>query len=205
MARLDRRDLEDDKAPADPMALFAAWFEQAGQAGLVEPTAMALATADPLGQPSVRTVLLKGFDAAGFRFYTNYHSRKGRELLTNPRAALLFWWDVLERQVRIEGSVTTLDEAESDAYFAARPRGSQLGACASPQSQVIMSRDALEKAYGRAQEQFRDRSVPRPPNWGGYLLAPQRMEFWQGRSNRLHDRLAYRRDGETWQRQRLAP
>lgn len=204
-AALDRRDLEEDRAPDEPFSLFAAWLDEARGAKLLEPTAMTLATADALGKPAARTVLLKGFDDCGFRFYGNYESRKGRELAVNPQAALTFWWGGLERQVRIEGQVRVLGAALSDAYFAGRPRGSQIGAHASPQSRVIASRRDLESAYARAEEQFRERAVPRPAHWGGYLLEPQRIEFWQGRQNRLHDRLSYRRDGEGWRRQRLAP
>lgn len=205
-AELDQDDLTEDRVPTDPMALFATWFEQACAADLFDPTAMTLATADPLGKPSARTVLLKGFDDNGFRFYTNYDSRKGREINANPHAALVFWWDRLERQVRIEGEIAPLSPADSDSYFASRPRGSRIGAHASPQSRVIADRQTLERAYEQTVQQFGDDSaVPRPAHWGGYNLSPRAIEFWQGRRNRLHDRLVYRRSDGRWRLQRLAP
>lgn len=191
--------------PDDPLPLFADWFEAAGEADLVEPTAMTLATADPMGRPSARMVLLKGFDAEGFRFYTNLESRKARELAVNPNAALVFWWDRLQRQVRIEGEVRELPADESDRYFASRPRGSQLGAHASPQSRVILSRGDLEKALEQTESHFAGRTVSRPEHWGGYLLVPRALEFWQGRESRLHDRIRYRRNDNGWQHERLAP
>jgi pyridoxamine 5'-phosphate oxidase len=170
---------------------------------------MALATCDLAGRPSVRTVLLRGWDERGFCFYTNYDSRKGTELAANPRAALLFYWDKLSRQIRIEGSVAKLAEAESNAYFEGRPRGHRLAAWVSQQSRAIEGRDVLERAMQRLEERFPD-VVPRPPYWGGYRVAPERFEFWTGRENRLHDRLAYvrlarPRDGDLWVIERLAP
>lgn len=205
-AELDQDDLTEDRVPADPMALFATWFEQARAADLFDPTAMTLATADPLGKPSARTVLLKGFDDRGFRFYTNYDSRKGREINANPHAALVFWWDRLERQVRIEGEIAPIPPADSDSYFTSRPRGSRIGAHASPQSRVIADRQTLERAYEQTVERFGDDGpVPRPAHWGGYNLSPRAIEFWQGRRNRLHDRLVYRRSDQRWRLQRLAP
>ena len=203
--RLDRRDLVKENAPADPLVLFADWYAAAQQADMIEPTAMTLATADANGRPSARIVLLKGFDAQGFRFYTNYESRKGKALAANPQAALVFWWEPLERQIRIEGSVHKLDAELSDAYFARRSRGSRLGAHASPQSRVIANRDELEQRVQDVEARFADRDVERPVHWGGYALVPEMMEFWQARRSRLHDRLCYRRSGADWQVDRLAP
>ncbi len=191
---------------ADPLAQFETWFNQAVEAQLPEPNAMTLATATPEGQPSARMVLLKGFDARGFVFYTNYNSHKGHQLEANPQAALVFWWEALERQVRIEGKVTPIDPTESDAYFASRPHGSQLGAWASPQSQEVDSRAVLEQNLQELEDKYRDREVPRPPHWGGFRVIPDRIEFWQGRPNRLHDRFNYCRDNAgNWQIERLAP
>lgn len=204
-ARLNRTDLEETNAPDDPLALFERWFEEALTSDPVDATAMTLATADAEGRPSARTVLLKGFDTGGFRFYTNYDSRKAHDLDVNPYAALAFWWDRLERQVRIEGPVKRLPAEVSDEYFATRPRGSQIGALASPQSRPIGGREKLESAFRRLSERFGDEPVPRPPNWGGYAVVPEAIEFWQGRENRLHDRLRYTREGDGWERERLAP
>lgn len=203
--QLDREDLAGPDVPADPIALFAEWFDTARNADLVDATAMTLATVGAQGQPSARTVLLKGFDAAGFCFYTNRESRKAQDLAVNPNAALVFWWDRLERQVRIEGTVAELSASASDQYFATRSRGSQIGARASPQSRVISSREALQASVERTAEQFAHTEVPRPADWGGYCLAPRAIEFWQGRDNRLHDRLLYRREDDGWQCERLAP
>jgi pyridoxamine 5'-phosphate oxidase len=198
--------LDEAQAGDDPIALFRAWLEEAKAADLIEPTAMALATVGPDGQPAVRMVLLKAVDERGFVFYTNYESRKGVELRGNPAAALTIWWDRLERQVRVEGVVERVSEAESDAYFASRPRDSQLGAWASAQSEMIASRSVFEDRLAAAAARFGDDPVPRPPHWGGFRVVPAAIEFWQGRSNRLHDRLLYRRrpDG-TWSRSRLSP
>lgn len=204
-ARLNRTDLEEANAPDDPLALFDRWFTEAQEADLVDASAMTLATADAAGRPSARTVLLKGFGIEGFRFYTNYESRKATELEVNPQAALVFWWDRLERQVRIEGPARRLPPEVSDHYFDTRPRGSQLGAHASPQSRVIHRRHELEDAFRRLEERFGDGPVPRPAHWGGYAVVPEAIEFWQGRVNRLHDRLRYSRDGTHWRRERLAP
>jgi pyridoxamine 5'-phosphate oxidase len=194
-------ELLEEHAERDPLRQFAAWFEQAKEAGLRVPDAVALATAGADGAPSARMVLLKDFGERGFVFYSNYESRKARELDANPRAALLFYWDPLRRQVRIEGEVARLAAHESDEYFATRPLGARLSAWASRQSEVVSSRDALEEAV----EAARGREAARPSHWGGYLLLPDVFEFWQHRDDRLHDRLRYRREGDGWLRERLAP
>jgi len=196
--------LDEAHADPDPIRQFARWWDEVLKSEVLEPNAMTLATADEAGRPSVRTVLIKDFDAAGFVFYTNYESRKGRELAGNPRATLLFFWRELERQVIVEGAVTRVDAAESDAYYASRPLPSRLGAWASPQSQPIPGKAWL---LARAAEMgVRHGLNPaRPPHWGGYRLAPDRLEFWQGRPSRLHDRLAYTQNGGEWYRARLAP
>jgi pyridoxamine 5'-phosphate oxidase len=200
-----REALAEADVDADPVVQFGRWFEQAQHAGLLEPTAMTLATATPDGRPSARMVLLRGFDERGFCFYTNYQSRKGVELAANPRAALVLWWDKLERQVRIEGRVERTSHAESEAYFASRPPGSQLSAAASPQSRVIEDRAVLERRVTELATTLPDGRLPLPEFWGGYRLVPEVVEFWQGRPNRLHDRLRYRRTGDTWKLERLAP
>jgi pyridoxamine 5'-phosphate oxidase len=188
----------------DPLAQFTRWFDEA-RPTLLEPNAMTLATGDAAGQPAARTVLLKGIDRRGLTFYTNLDSRKARELAANAKAALLFWWPPHARQVRFEGAIEPVEAAEADAYFATRPRGSQIGAWASAQSSVLADRAALEAAEQEVAERFAGGPVPRPPFWGGYRLVPQRVEFWQGRSNRLHDRLRYTRVAGGWQIERLAP
>ena len=201
LERLDEADVS-----ANPIQQFEHWFAEALQSELPEPNAMTLATANRSGQPSARTVLLKGFDPEGFVFYTNYDSRKGQELSENPQAALLFCWLELERQVRIEGGVERVSPEESLAYFQSRPQGSQIGAWASPQSQVIPSREVLEAKIQELSARYqKDDLLPLPPNWGGYRLRPQQIEFWQGRENRLHDRILFVRDGEDWVVSRLAP
>ncbi|MDQ3430254.1 MAG: pyridoxamine 5'-phosphate oxidase [Actinomycetota bacterium] len=195
---------ESDMDP-DPVEQFRRWFDEALAAGLHEPNAMIVATASPDGLPSARVVLLKGFEDRGFVFYTNYEGRKGLELEENPRAALLFYWGELERQVRIEGTASRVSEEESDAYYAGRPRGSRLGALASEQSRVVGSREVLEGRIKNLEAEYEGRDVPRPAFWGGYRVEPEAMEFWQGRENRLHDRLVYRRGDGGWRMERLQP
>jgi pyridoxamine 5'-phosphate oxidase len=194
---------ERDLAP-DPFEQFGRWFDEALRSGVALPNAMNLATAAKNGRPSVRAVLLKGYDPRGFVFYTNYRSRKGRELAENPQAMLLFCWEELERQIGIEGRVAQVPPAESDEYFASRPLGSRLSAIVSPQSEPVAGREVLEASLEEAAKRWRD-SPPRPAHWGGYVLAPERFEFWQGRKDRLHDRLCYRRTAGTWKVERLGP
>ncbi len=200
------RGLVESEAGSDPIGLFNRWFEEAREAVPVLPEGMTLATATKDGAPGARVVLLKGVDERGFLFYTNFESRKGEELAENPQAALVFWWGELERQVRIEGRVEKAPDAESDAYFQGRHRGSQLGAWASEQSRAIPGRAALEQRLEALEEEYRDREIPRPPNWGGYRVFPTAVEFFQARSNRLNDRLRYcRLEDGTWRVERLAP
>src|SRR4051812_41861136 len=197
--------LETDLA-ADWTGQFGAWFADATAAGLPEPNAMVVATADPAGRPSARTVLLKEYDVRGFVFFTNYESRKGTELTANPYASLVFPWFPMQRQVLVGGAVERVSRAETEAYFASRPRGSQLGAWASPQSRVLSDRAAVEAQLAAVIKQFGDGPVSPPPHWGGFRVVPDTVEFWQGRSNRLHDRLRYRNAGEPgWLVERLAP
>jgi pyridoxamine 5'-phosphate oxidase len=198
--------LSEADAGDDPFALFHRWLAQAIAAELTDPNAMILATATPDGIPSARAVLLKALDGRGFTFFTNYDSRKGREMDANPRVALVFLWHQLERQVRVEGTVEVVTPAESDAYFVNRPLGSRLGAWASPQSAVIPDRAFLERTHAELMAKYPDGIVPRPPNWGGYRVLPSVIEFWQGRPSRLHDRIAFtRRPDGTWEKERLAP
>ena len=200
-----RDGLLESQAPAEPLSLFATWFEQAVEIESTEANAMMLATVDDAGQPHLRTLLLKGMDDRGFVFFTNYQSAKGQQLQSHPQAAMTFWWHDLERQVRIEGTVERISDEESHAYYQSRPLGSRLGAWASPQSQVIASRDVLEKNLEQLQQRYADQAPERPPHWGGFRLKPQLIEFWQGRPSRLHDRLSYRLLESAWQRERLAP
>lgn len=200
--------LSEDKVDPDPIRQFSSWFAEAERAGLDEPYAMTLATASAEGRPSARVVLLRGVDGQGFRFFTNYRSHKGRDLEANPFACLLFDWHEVERQVRVEGRVERLPEAESDAYFAQRPAETRIGAWASEQSEVVADRRVLERRYAEFASRFGE-DVPRPPHWGGYLVIPAAIEFWQGRPGRLHDRIRYLRaepaGGQPWRIERLSP
>lgn len=196
---------DENDADAEPVKQFEKWWRQAESGEVLEFNAMTLATVNAEGKPSARIVLLKAFDDRGFVFYTNYDSRKGQELAANPHAALILFWKELERQVRIEGVVEKLPESESDAYFSTRPHGSKLGAWASPQSQVIDSRALLNSRLHELKNKFGEEVVPRPENWGGYLLKPVAVEFWQGRPDRMHDRLKYNLEDGQWKMHRLAP
>jgi len=197
--------LDEKDAGSDPMALFGRWFQEASRAGILLPESMALGTATPHGIPSVRLVLLKRFDEAGFVFYTNYESRKGAELDANPHATLVSHWAILQRQVRVEGVAERVPHEESVAYFRTRPRGSQIGAWASAQSRTLQGREELEERVKSYEKEFRGRDIPLPPFWGGYRLKPDSVEFWQGRANRLHDRIKFVREGSGWRRIRLYP
>ncbi|MBA2441709.1 MAG: pyridoxamine 5'-phosphate oxidase, partial [Rubrobacter sp.] len=197
--------LTEAGAAREPIEQFRRWFEEALGAGLHEPNAMTLATATRDGRPAARVVLLKGYDERGFVFYTSYGGRKGRELSENPWAALVFYWGELERQVRVEGSVARLPEGESDAYYQSRPWGSRIGAHASHQSRPVEGRQPLEERVRQLEREYEGRELPRPEDWGGYRLTPEAVEFWQGRENRLHDRLLYRTAGDSWEIQRLQP
>jgi len=197
---LRREDLLDD-----PIEQFRRWLGDAEAAGIPLPNAMAVATADAEGRPSVRHVLLRGVDQRGFTFFTNYDSRKGRQLAENPHAGLVFLWKLLDRQVNATGTAERVDPAESDAYFATRPREARLGAWASEQSSVLDSREELERRVAEADERFAGIEVPRPPNWGGFLVRPDTVEFWQGRRSRLHDRFRYAREDGGWRIDRLSP
>lgn len=201
-----QRGLDESDVDANPFRQFAVWFDEARAASPTEPNAMALATVGADGRPSLRMVLLKGADERGFVFYSNYESRKGRELADTPWAALTFFWPEMERQVRIEGRVEPVSAEESDAYFHSRPVGSQLSASASRQSEVIAGREELEQRVAALSAQYQDQEIPRPENWGGFRVIPDAIEFWQGRANRLHDRLRYRKlaSGD-WQIERLSP
>ena len=192
-------------ALTDPFLLFQEWFDETERAGVVAPEAMTLATATADGAPSARMVLLKGADEDGFVFYTGYDSRKGAELAENPRAALVFYWQPVGKQVRVEGPVERVSEAESAAYFETRPRGSQLAAWASQQSRPLASREELERRYAELEQEYEGRDVPLPSQWGGYRLQPEVIEFWEHHENRLHDRVRYTRAREGWQTERLAP
>ncbi len=197
--------LTEAHATADPIELFGKWYEEAERAGILLPEALSLSTATPEGRPSSRMVLLKSYDPHGFVFFTNYGSRKSRELEANPYAALLFHWAVLQRQVRIEGPVEKVSSQESYAYFRIRPRGSRIGAWASRQSAPLSSRAELQQRVRRFEEKFKGQEIPLPPFWGGFRVIPERIEFWQGRTHRLHDRLRFERDGDGWRSVRLYP
>jgi pyridoxamine 5'-phosphate oxidase len=197
--------LNEDSVGTDPFRLFDDWYREAREAGLYLPESMTLATSSPDGAPSARLVLLKGHDERGFVFFTNYESRKAVELETNPRAALVMHWPILQRQVRIEGTVEKTSEQDSSAYFRTRPRGSRIGAWASPQSSVLQDREQLEQRVEEFEARYPGDEVPLPPYWGGYRLRPENIEFWQGRANRLHDRFRFTRAGAGWTVERLAP
>jgi pyridoxamine 5'-phosphate oxidase len=197
--------LDPARCPADPLEAFRDWFAAAVEAGVAEANAMTLATVDPRGRPAARMVLLKELDDRGFVFFTNYESRKGDDLAHHPFAALVFFWAPMHRQVRVEGAIERVTAAESDAYFAVRPRGSQLGAIASPQSRPIASREPLVAAIEALEAAQGDAPLVRPAHWGGYRVVPDQLELWQGQRSRLHDRVRYHRVGDAWQRERLAP
>lgn len=199
------RALSEEQADRDPIRQFTIWFEEAVAAQLLDVNAMTLATVSADGDPAARIVLLKGFDEAGFVFFTNYDSAKGAQLAAHPRACLLFFWVELERQVRITGAIARVSRDESDEYFHSRPFESQVGAWASAQSATIAGRAPLEERYAQLASQYAGQVVPLPPFWGGYRVAPERMEFWQGRKSRLHDRLLYTREASSWRRSRLSP
>ena len=197
--------LDESRVAPDPIVQLRIWLDEAFAAKAAEPNAMTLATVGSDGHPSARVVLLRGLDERGLVFYTNFKSRKGHELDAVPFASLVFYWPLVERQVRVEGSVERVSDAESDAYFATRPRGHRIGAWASPQSEAVPDRAFLEHEVARVEETFKDRDVTRPPFWGGYRVRPTRVEFWQGRRDRVHDRVAYERRGDDWAVQRLGP
>lgn len=197
--------LLENNAAANPVVQFQRWFDDATKAGIPDANAMTLATANRAGKPSARIVLLKSFDERGFCFFTNYESEKGKQLAENANAALVFFWQSLHRQVRIEGTAARMTDAESDEYFGSRPRESQIGALVSPQSRVIPGREFLDDRFNQLSEEYANSTIPRPRYWGGFRLVPDRIEFWQGRENRLHDRLAYRKADNEWKIERLAP
>jgi pyridoxamine 5'-phosphate oxidase len=197
--------LSEEGAGHDPLALFQKWYQEAVRSGVYLPESMALGTATPDGKPSARMVLLKGYDERGFVFFTNYGSRKAADLDANPEATLVFHWGILQRQIRLEGTAERISKQESEAYFKTRPRGSQIGAWASKQSEPLPNRKDLEAAFSKYEADYRGGSIPLPPFWGGYRLYPRSIEFWQGRANRLHDRIRFTREGEGWARVRLYP
>lgn len=197
--------LDEDVAGTDPIFFFRKWFAEAETAEITEINAMTLATADSSGRPHARIVLLKGLDEHGFVFFTNYDSAKGMEIHANPQAALVFFWKELERQVRIEGIIEKVSANDSDTYFHSRPKGSRLGAWSSPQSSVISERNILDLNYAKYEKEYSDIDIPRPPHWGGYRVVADKIEFWQGRASRMHDRILFSKEGNSWSRSRLAP
>lgn len=197
--------LDEETAGTDPIAFFSKWFKDAESARITEINAMTLATADAQNRPHARIVLLKGLDDRGFVFFTNYDSAKGQHIAENPNVSLLFFWKELERQVRIDGRIEKVPAEESDIYFHSRPEGSRLGAWASPQSREIPHRNILDLNYSKYEAEFSGIQIPRPAHWGGYIVIPERIEFWQGRSSRMHDRILFKRNGSAWHRSRLAP
>ncbi|HTH81794.1 MAG TPA: pyridoxamine 5'-phosphate oxidase [Mucilaginibacter sp.] len=198
--------LSEDTINLNPIKQFEIWFNEAIEAKIHEPNAMTLATATTDGRPSARIVLLKGFDVTGFSFYTNYLSRKGKEITKNPLGAIIFFWGEMQRQVRIEGTIEKLSKEQSEKYFHSRPKGSQISALASPQSQEIADRDVLENKTSQLEAEYDDKEIPKPSYWGGYVLKPRLIEFWQGRPSRLHDRILYKKiDNKNWKKVRLAP
>lgn len=200
-----QRSLDESDVVKDPVQQFSKWWEEAINSGIDEVNAMTLATADATGKPSARIVLLKGVDENGFVFFTNYNSHKGENIAANPFASLVFFWKELERQVRIEGTISKVSAEESDAYFNSRPAGSRIGAWASPQSKVIASRQVIEKKVQELEKDFDGKIIERPQHWGGYVVTPQVIEFWQGRPSRLHDRIRYTKVENGWKIERLAP
>lgn len=200
-----RGELHEDEVKQDPFQQFELWMTDAINNKGFEPNAMSVATATPNGKPSIRVVLLKELNQSGFVFFTNYISRKGIEISVNPHAAIVFDWHVMERQVRIEGTIEKISDEESDAYFNSRPEGSKIGAWVSPQSQIVKGREELNELQKQTEKRFEGKPIPRPPHWGGYIVVPTSIEFWQGRPSRLHDRILYTRKGDTWDMVRLAP
>jgi len=200
-----RESLSEGDVELDPFLQFTRWWKEAVGSDITEVNAMTLATCNKEGMPSARTVLLKDYDKSGFVFFSNYESRKAKDIDENPQASLLFFWKELERQVRIEGRIEKVDATESDSYFHSRPEGSRIGAWASPQSRVVRSRDVIEENVRRYQAAFEQAPIPRPPHWGGYRVIPVHIEFWQGRPSRLHDRILYSIEADSWKISRLAP
>ncbi len=197
--------IDKDSVDPDPIAQFALWFAQAVDSGIAEPNGFSLCTVSARGRPAQRTVLMKSYDDSGFVFYTNHGSRKGRQMVENNRVSMLFPWYELHRQIQIEGEASKISDAESREYFSSRPRASKVGAWASHQSESIASRSQLEEQFRNMERKFQDRTIPLPPFWGGYRIKPERFEFWQGRSHRLHDRIVYRLDQGQWKIMRLSP